>query len=728
MRLFLIILFLSAFKLSGQTGSVKGVVHSDKGPVPFVNIGITGTKLGTSSDINGKFELTGIPTGEVELIFSAVGFRKKKLNFKIVKGKTVETVVEMEASTAELGEVVISGTLKETYIADSPVKIEVLTHKALKTTPVASVIEAVNMINGVQEQIGCGVCGTNDIHINGMEGPYTLILIDGMPLVSALGSVYGMNGIPTAIVDRIEVIKGPSSTLYGSEAVGGVINIITADPSKVSPAGINSYYTGHGELSADVHFAPKIGKKSRSLVSANYYHNDLRIDDNHDGFTDIPLTERFSLFNKWNFGSKKTAKGSLAARVYAENRFGGVMDWTDEYRGSDSLYGESIKTKRIELYGNYRKRIGKYTVGADLSGSYHNQDSWYGITPFMADQGILYTSLMINYRNGRQDLTTGFTGRLQRDKDNSPAMLNETRIIPGYFIQDEISLSTSLSAMPGFRIDYHKNHGLIFSPRFSVKKKLSTYTTLRLNSGTGFRLVNLFTEDHAALTGSRQILIRENLDPERSINGSLSLNHVFQTKFSTGTFDADVFYTYFSNKIVPDYDVDPNLIVYGNLEGYGISRGLSGSVTQKFEFPLSLRFGFTWQQVFQVDEGGNKETQEFAPVFSGTWLVAYEWEKANLRFDYTGKLTGPQRLPVYPEPFSRDEISDWFSLQHFQITWKKKRLELFTGAKNIFNYTQSSPLISAHDPFGPDFDTSYAWGPLQTRRFFVGLRYNFVRK
>src|SRR5690606_4415439 len=127
---------------------------------------------------------------------------------------------QLKDNGLQLNEVVVSGSLKEIKISDSPVKIEIIQSSFFKTQNFNSFVDIFQNINGVQEQVNCGVCGTNEIRINGMEGPYTLVLIDGMPIMGGLSSIYGMNGIPTSMIERVEIIKGPSSTLYGSEAVG----------------------------------------------------------------------------------------------------------------------------------------------------------------------------------------------------------------------------------------------------------------------------------------------------------------------------------------------------------------------------------------------------------------------------------------------------------------------------------------------------------------------------
>lgn len=301
------------------------------------------------------------------------------------------------------------------------------------------------------------------------------------------------------------------------------------------------------------------------------------------------------------------------------------------------------------------------------------------------------------------------------------------------FVQDEWDVTDEVKLLGGARLDYHKNHGFIFSPRISFKKQFGAFTAFRFNYGTGFRQVHLFTEDHAFVSGSRDVMILNDLKPERSQNATLNFNHTY-TVLGYGNFDIDIFYTYFQNKIIPDYDQDPNLIVYDNLAGYGITRGVSFAVNHSFKFPLRLRMGTTFMDVFEKieDENGDvvREDQVFAPIFSETFGLTYSWKKTGLELNWIGKLTGPQKLPTFAPEFARAEVSPWFTVQHLQLTksFKKAGLDFYCGAKNIFNYTQESPLIDPSNPYGDNFDTSYAYGPLQVRRFFIGLRWQLDRK
>ncbi|MEX1001096.1 MAG: TonB-dependent receptor [Crocinitomicaceae bacterium] len=734
MKLFFLFFILFSTPLWSQTFTLKGKVMSEGVPVPFAKVYLPELDKGAIAKTDGSFEIAAVPEGEYQMKVTSVG-HKEFMEKVIVSQESFFVEIELLDNELELNTVVITGTMRETSVANSAVKIQVLSEEFFKASPVNSVIEAMQTVNGVQEQVNCGVCGTNDIHINGMEGPYTLVLIDGMPIVSGLSSVYGFNGIPTSIIERVEIVKGPSSTLYGTEAVGGVINIITKTPEKLPLLQLNTNYNNHQELHSSFAVTPRIGKRLYTTISGDYYYNDRRMDFNEDGFTDIPLNNRISIFNKWQLNDKKDQMiFSLAGRYYNEDRFGGVMDWEKEHRGSDSVYGESIKTERIELIGTYIFPIKNRNLKLDVSANVHKQNSWYGDVSYSAFQQVFFSNLIWSQKiKKRHYILGGLTNRHQIYKDNTPSMTDENTYVPGIFIQDEFDWTDELKMLGGMRLDYHQDHGLIFSPRFSLKKQFGAFTALRFNYGTGFRQVHLFTEDHAFVSGARDVVILEELRPERSHNATLNLNHTY-TALGYGNLDVDIFYTYFQNKIVPDFDQDPNLIVYENLDGYGTTRGVAFAVNHSFTFPLRVRMGVTFMDVFEKveDAEGNvsKNEQFFAPKFSGTFGLNYHWKKADISFNYQGRVMGSQRLPEFTGEFERPDKSPWYTVQNFQLTktFKKLNLEVYTGIKNIFNYTQPSPLIDPQNPFGDNFDTSYAYAPLQVRRFFLGLRWSLDRK
>lgn len=702
---------------------ISGSVVENGEAVPFATVQIKPGNLVVACDEAGLFSATVSEPGKYDLIVSAVGF---ELFQQRIQAPVEGYLVSLEKATNVMDEVAVTGTMRAMSVRQSPVKTEVISDKFLSSMPTYSVIESLNFVNGVQEVVNCGVCATNDIHINGMEGAYTLLLIDGMPIMSSLASVYGFNGIPNSLIEQIEIVKGPSSTLYGTEAVGGVINIITKSPDDMPLLSLASSYSTHDEWNADAVLSARIGSRIDGMISTNYFRNDRAMDFNADNFTDIPLNERVSVFNKWQLKDRNGDKvASIAARYYNEDRFGGVLNWTPDYLGSDSIYGEFIQTQRIELIGTTKLYRDKLSL--DASYNHHYQDSYYGDTPYEASQHVGFANLLWKEKLTNHHLIIGLTQRYQTYKDNTFAASDDKRYIPGVFVQDEWLASEKFVVMAGSRLDHHDAHGWIFAPRANFKFSPSDFTAIRLNAGSGFRVVNLFTEDHAALTGARQVVIADELMPEESWNLNMNVNHVYQSDaLGFGVIDLDIFNTWFSNKIVPDYEVDPNLIVYDNLSGTGISRGVSLSINHTFSPRFDMSIGGTYLDVFETVDG-EQEVQLLTPDYSfkvkASWLSP--WQK--LKFEYSGIVTGPMQLPTYEGEFARQEVSDPFGLHHLQVSRDFGAFNCFVGVKNLTNYTQDSPLVDPANPFGDNFDTAYAYGPLQTRRFVFGMRFDVAR-
>ena len=745
-------LYFICFLITGlayaQNNTIAGTISDNSETVPFANIYLKGTKIGTSTLEDGSYVLKNIPAGTYKLQVSVLGYQdfSTKVTFKNNEHKTLD--ITINPASEQLEEMVVTGTLKAVSRSESPVPVEVYSPTFLKKNPTASIFEALQNVNGVRPQINCNVCNTGDIHINGLEGPYTLVLIDGMPIVSGLGTVYGLSGIPNSLIEQIEIIKGPASTLYGSEAVGGLINIITKNTLEAPDFFADAFVTGWGEFNIDFGAKINLGKKADMLLGINYFNYDNPIDNNGDNFTDLTLQDRISVFQKWNFQRKENRIFSLAGRFFYEDRWGGEMQWTPEFRGGDEIYGESIYTRRWEVLGKYQLPI-KEKVLFSFSYNDHSQNSVYGDTPYIADQRIGFGQFTWDKSLGSHDLLIGSAIRYNYYDDNTTATTSvDEVVIPSLFIQDEISLAKQHSLLLGMRYDYDKRHGSIYTPRTAYRFKITDNDIIRLNAGTGFRVVNLFTEEHAALTGARDVVVTEELKPEQSFN--VNLNYLKKIYADNGTFvsiDASVFYTNFSNAILPDYDTDPNKIIYDNLNGKSVSKGVSANVD--FSFPSGFKFllGATLQDVSQT-ENGVTERQILTESFTGTWNASYEIKNIDLSIDYTGNIYGPMRLPTLGESDPRSDYSPTWSIQNIQFTWKGlENFEFYGGIKNLLDWTpnRGNPFIiaRAHDPFDKNvtfdpngnvvatpnnpnaltFDPSYVYGPNQGIRGFFGLRY-----
>jgi outer membrane receptor for ferrienterochelin and colicins len=756
MKTILSIVLISITQLLwAQKPTVAGRISSLQKGIETVSVRLLNSTIQTLSDSNGLYSLTPPAPGNYTLVAERVGYEsfRKKIILKADESFILDIV--LKPIEAAIPDVVVTGTLKEVRKTESPVPVEVYTPAFFRKNPTPNIFDALQQVNGVRPQLNCNICNTGDIHINGLEGPYTMVLIDGMPIVSSLSTVYGLSGIPNALIERVEVVKGPASSLYGSEAVGGLINIITKNAQHAAKLYADYMHTSWNEKNADLGFVLRPSKKISVLTGLNGYVYDHPIDHNNDGFTDVTLQKRLSVFQKWSVARKENRLFSFAARYYNEDRWGGDMRWNKNFRGGDSIYGESIYTTRWELTGQYQLPT-KEKLLYSVSYNSHQQDSRYGTTSYIANQQILFNQLTWDKKAGRHDLLSGLALRYTFYDDNTPATASadssnpkntpQQTWLPGVFVQDEIKFGRQ-QLLLGLRYDRHSIHGNIVTPRLAYKWKINEDQSIRLNAGTGFRVVNLFTEDHAALTGARKTVIRNELKPERSYN--VNLNYTKKMLTGNGTiwgFDFSVWYTHFTNRIIGDYETNPNEINYDNLKGYAVSKGITLNTDFSLLNGLKGMAGITLQDVSLV-ENGIKTQQILTEKITGTWSVSYKIKRWNLAVDYTGNFYGPMRLPLLGALDPRKPNSPVWSLQNIQFVFSGvKQIEIYGGVKNILNWTpdKGNPFLIArtHDPFDKkvqynangqiaatsenpyalSFDPTYVYAPNQGRRFFIGLR------
>lgn len=757
----LLVFFFASQYVYAQTGSVTGKISNREESLPFATVQLKNMNIGVSSDLEGKYILNDIEPGAYVLIVSHVGHISMKRDIQINAGQTATVNFEMSSSDM-LDEIVVTGTMKPTFVSRSPIKIDVITEKQLDTylpSAASSIIESAQLVNGVQEVVDCGICYTNSISVNGLPGSYTAILMDGTPIYGNLASVYGINGIPNMIIDRFEVIKGPSSTLYGSEAVAGVINIITKNPANQPPLSVDVMTSSHEEVFTNIAYAPKLGK-SNGYFGLNYNYSNFYQDINEDGFGDGVNTDRISFFTKFNIYRPSDRIFTIAAKYYFEDRRNGVEAFVKdrayrELRGNDEIYGESVYTNRVELFGTYALNTSE-SLKIDYSLSNHLQDSYYGSDRYEASQQIAFTNFIWSFDHKKHDFLVGSSLRYDAYDDSTIAtekvdengdVINNpnNQFVPGVFMQDEFRASEKFTALGGLRFDHHQEHGMIFAPRLNLKYAASDWTTFRFNFGTGFKVVNLFTEDHAFVLGQRDVVILEDLEPEQSYNFSLNYNQVYTGFGGSGSFDLEAFYTHFTNKIIPDYD-QQGLIIYENTNGWARTMGISANLNHNFKFPLSFNLGLNVLNSTETeyDDDGIEVTEDllFAPRLSGVLTANYRLSKQQITFAYTAQYTGVMALPeVYdldkngvPMSEPRPLESEPFSLHQLQITKDfNKNYTLYLGVNNLFNFVQKdSPLVGYDDPnydpgFSPYFDTSYVYAPNHGREFYIGFKWNLDR-
>ena len=305
-------------------GRLAGRVVAEGAGVPYAEVEVEAVGVRAAAGRDGRFILR-LPAGEHRVHARALGYGAAEARVTVMAGGTSSLEIELRPAALSLDPVVVTGTLRETRVSESPVKVDVVTGGYLRRKSTSNLMETVELVNGLYRQVDCGVCYTDNIRINGMEGPYTAVLIDGMPIMSALASVYGLNGINPSLIERIEVVKGPSSTLYGTEAMGGVVNVITKDSRFAPRVTAEAQGTSWGRWTVDAAAAPSSGEVS-ALVSGTHTRADRFLDGNGDGFTEVARRQftsggvrltRYALMGRGRL--------TVDATRFAEDRRGGNL-------------------------------------------------------------------------------------------------------------------------------------------------------------------------------------------------------------------------------------------------------------------------------------------------------------------------------------------------------------------------------------------------------------------
>lgn len=750
-RQYIIIFMCFSLNIEAQihiSGQIRDKFLMEKLPGMVINIQELPKNI--VSDSSGVFHLS-LPKKD-SYTFNISGFAYKSIS-KVIRIESDSLLYfDLEPFLTQLEGFSIKAESKWSQKATTTLAIDQISNKLLNKNPSPSIFESLATINGISPQITCSVCNSSELSINGLAGAYTMILIDGMPLISSLARTYGLNSIPLGIIDKIEIIKGAASTQYGSEALGGIINIITKSPSQAPTILVQLFKTSLQEHNLD--FTWSINrKKIQSIIGGNLWLADSPKDINRDNFTDFALAKRFSFFNKWKLMMPKHKTLDILLRAYYEDRWGGEINWQKKFRGGDEKYGESIQIKRIEVLTNYEPFSNK---NFNLKFAYfgHEQDAAYGTFRFHAKQHTFFGQAAYNKKIRQHEWTIGLPLRYNYYDDNSflTTINNSNKpekiLSPALFVQHNLSFRKNLNTLSGIRLDFHPIHGLIYTPQFALKWTNSTdKTIIRTSIGKGFRVVNLFTEEHAALSGAREIKIPAPLRPEQSWNFNINIDHTFYINGGYLDNNFNIFYTHFSNQILPDYTTNPNLIIFNNLVGYAASRGFSYDATLYLSNGLTLMSGFTLKEVFSM-QNKQKEPVLLTDKLSGVWTISYKLLNKKLEIDYTGNIRGAMKLPLLNQYDPRPEFSKAYSIQNLKFNLALyKGLECFWGIKNILNFNPTKglpfmiarandpfdkhviwdsngyPALTPENPYGLTFDPSYIYAPLQGRNFYIGLKF-----
>lgn len=735
----ILILFLFSGSIFSQ--NVKGFIFGDdegkKQPLDAAVVKWINTTKGTITDSTGKFVLSFTGITDKRLVVSYAGYKTDT----IASGEKLEVEVTLTPNMTT-STINVEDNKKSTHFGNYTAKTEVLTSEEFLKEAGCDLAGCFGRNSSVEVEVTDIVTDAKELKILGLEGAYTQLLIDNMPFMSGLNVKYGISSIPGTLIDNIMISKGSNSVMQGYESISGTMNVILKDYQNSDKLLINGFVNSGLEKQFNLNFANPITKKWNNILTFQTVQKSNSMDDNGDSFLDNPLTTRYVLYNKWNFAdTDKKTEFNIAGRYWNENRIGGQKGTElneTVVSGSNRLYEQTIKINSAEGYSRISKQFTE-TSGMKLyiTSSYYDQGSYYGITKYDAKQtnfsamgfyefeifpksylktGISYKNLKINELIAFNDTTNKTYAGNYIKKESIPGVYAENSLD---FLDDKASL------MSGIRFDYHNDHKLIVTPRALIRYQPIKTLVLRASIGSGFRTINLFSEYSNLLASSRNIIFAENLKPEKIINYGADVLLYFGGNDYSGSFNVDFYRTDFSNKIIPDYDSNPTEVIFGNLNGKAFSNVLQADLNLTLLRNVDLKFAYKYIDL-KYDKDGIRYEQPFSSKHR--ILATFSYIPTSKSWSVSAGLNwfGKQRLPSTasnPVQYQRPLESTPYTLINAQVNKNFKFFEIYAGVENLLNFKQDNPIISADDPFGPYFDTSFIWGTTIGRKIYAGFSF-----
>jgi outer membrane receptor for ferrienterochelin and colicins len=731
-----------------QTENVKflrlsGIVKSyDGAPIKGAVILIPEISKSSESDGEGAFEFLAIRPGKYHLEVFADGYMDFISDVFIIEEINKTFVITLLKKISE--EIVVTATRTKKLYAEVPVRTEVITARDIEQMQASQLAESLALTTGVRVECNCQNCNFTQVRINGMEGKYSQILIDNSPIFSSMIGVYGLEQIPAEMLNRIEVVKGGGSALYGGNAVAGVINVLTKEPMENGTRlKLHQEFT-LSEPSTNFGFRSGLLSKdqnTKAFLFANY-RNRQPVDISGDDISEIGKMKSTNFgVNFFRNFSKIDGKLKLSFFRITEDRRGGnkfelppheadVAESIDSDLNGLSLDWNHYITRR--LYYNFSSSY----VDADRKSYYGSgQDpNAYGTTK----NPVLFLNGQMNYQTGGHVISTGFQYKGEKIKDEALGygrVINDYYRELGYFLQDDVKFNKTFSLLAGLRFSKHSLiENYIFNPRMSLLVNLMKELSWRTSFSTGFRAPQVFDEDlHITQVGGEGTIIENSPDLREESSYSLSTGFDFGKESGNDTLQLSIegFYTFLKDTFVlqkKEYDPRENALVFERINGanakvYGVSVELGYRLGSVF----SLNSGWTFQQSHLYEPEPDFGSSEFfrTPNSYGYMSLNYANEKivdVDISLEYTGRMNVPHYAGYIEE--DRLETTETFWVLNAKLAksvslTQNNKVGLFVGIFNILDSYQKDL------DQGIFRDSGYVYGPTKPRSYYAGFEFSF---
>jgi outer membrane receptor for ferrienterochelin and colicins len=718
---------------------VKGVVLQEnaKGkfePMPNASVYWLGTRKGVITDSLGVFEIN-TDTSTQQLIISYTGFKADTLT--VVHANDLKVIM---ASKGQLNEVTIFSRQLGSFIPYlNPIRTQVMTGAELLKAACCNLSESFETNPSVDVSYNDAVTGSKQIQMLGISGNYTQLTVENLPGPRGLATPLGLNSIAGPWIESIQLTKGTGSVVNGFESIAGQINVELKKPESAEKLLGNIYVNDQGKTDLNLNVATKLNEKwaTALLLHDNFMNNAL--DMNMDGFKDMPTGNTFSLVNRYKYDNSNGVLAQFGVKVLNDQKVGGETSFnenSDKY--TQNRYGLAINTQRYELFGKlgYVFPQQKFkSIGLQFNASDYQQASYFGLTNYNANQQSFFTNLIYQsiINSTIHKFRTGFS--FQYDKYNEDYNLNSyvrKEIVPGTFFEYTYTPNDQWSLVAGIRGDNNNIYGSFITPRLNIRYEPVIGTVFRLSAGKGQRTANIFAENNSLFVSQRSLMIMGqnnsgaySLNPEISWNKGISLDQKFNVFNNPATLSLDYFRNDFKNQVVVDIESAKKIHIY-NLAGKSYSNSFQAEVNMTPFTKLDIRVAYRYFDVKQT-YSGNLLDRPFIAKHRAFLSVDYATNN-DWKFNYTVTFNGKKRIVNPYESyvsFIPPTSSPSYYLMNAQVSksfGNNNLMDIYVGVENISNFFQQNTILSADDPFGPNFDASMIWGPVTGRMLYVGWR------
>lgn len=694
-------------------------------PIEGVTVAIEGTNLATSSDTAGVITLQGIPPGEQSVVFSLIGYYRKKIKQTFPRTDTVPLTVKLESIEEELDEVVVVSTRNEKKTEDLPTRVEVISEaevdERMSDKP-SDVSHVLREQPGVQVQRTSATGGTMSIRLQGLRSRYVQVLKDGFPVFGGFANVIGITQIPPLDIKQVEIIKGPASTLYGGDAIAGVINLISKEPSEKPVYDIMVNAESSKAVDAGAYASQKFKWFGFSVMGLYRWQKEK--DWNGDRFSETPRLQRYSVNPQLYFEIRPNVKLNIGAAYTHENRTGGAI--AAIAGKSDTTYNYYERNLSNHLATNLKFQYsfggaGKLTLKNSVN--YFKRDLQLPYYLFKGQQLSSASEINYHWSRAKHDLVVGLdfrTDKFSEAPDSAGIARNYNFYTGGLFLQYSYTYNNRATFEGGMRLDYNNRYKIYALPHLAWKQKWNDIFTTRLNVAMGYKLPTIFQDESEEARFINVRSIGDSVRPELSLGGTLDLLVKIPSNNGVNvSINQMYFVTHIFKPMLPQTKNiegcstgDCQALYYMNVSGWQRSLGVETSLRIGYRgFDASLTYTLT-DNNFKVNE-----VRSIAPLTSKhilSMLVGYEIKNFAAGIDC-----------YYYSPVKLSNGNAGHGIWEFGIVtqYSYKFLLLFANLENVFDIRQTSfgPIVQPGPTYShPTFSEIYA--PLEGRLFNAGFK------